>query len=166
MSSKYELISADRPSPGGKLLDGLEDCCKLSSWEGRGVTDGGPRVEPAIASFSSSFRDSKLCEWSNCGMPNKSWNTSEEKRYMFTHLLFTVNLLCLASKNSKNLACEQAHIWEHTCERQRANAKARHPAGRSLMRRRWQSRLRRSRTRPYHSCSIFALCRSHVCSQM
>lgn len=93
MSSKYELISGDRPTPDGKLLDGVEDLCTLSSGEGRGVTDGGPRVEPAIASFSSSFRDSKLCEASKCGMPNKSWNTSDEKRLMFTQLLFTVNLL-------------------------------------------------------------------------
>jgi len=78
MSSKEELISAGRATPGSKLLDGLEDWCKLSSWECRGVTDGGPRVEPAIASFSSSFKDSKLCEGSNCEMPNKSWNTSDE----------------------------------------------------------------------------------------
>ena len=86
MSSKYELISGDLPTPGSKLVGGVVDRRKLSSWEGRGVTAGGPRVEPAIASFSSSFRDSKLCEGSNCEIPNKSWNTSDEERLILTEI--------------------------------------------------------------------------------
>ena len=37
------------------------------------------------------------------------------------------------------IACKQAHIWEHTHERQRANSKAKRSFGRSLVTRREES---------------------------
>lgn len=72
MSSKYELISGARPAAVDKFLDGEGDDCTLSSSEGRGFSEGAPQDEPVIATVSSSFKDSKLCETSKCGMPNKS----------------------------------------------------------------------------------------------
>ena len=41
--------------------------------------------------------------------------------------------------NQPLLACKQAHIWEHTRERQRANSRAKRSFGRSLVTRREES---------------------------
>jgi len=72
MSSKYELISGDLPAAADTLFEGEGDVGTFSSSEGSGFSEGSPRDEPAIATVSSSFKDSKLCEVSRCDMPNRS----------------------------------------------------------------------------------------------
>lgn len=72
MSSKYELICGDRSAAVDKLFEGEGDVCTLPSSVGRGVRGRSPRDEPAIATASSSFKDSKLCAASTCGMLSKS----------------------------------------------------------------------------------------------
>ena len=48
--------------------------------------------------------------------PNHHWT-------IWTSFTMTTQQISCKNKASKVLACEQAHIWEHTRERQRANSK-------------------------------------------
>lgn len=74
MSSKNELISGDWSAADDKLFVGEGDANTLPSPTEKGFCS---RDEPAIATASSSFNDSKLCVASICGKTNnKAWNTS------------------------------------------------------------------------------------------
>ena len=71
-------------------------------------------------------------------------------------------MVCIGTHHvaSVPVACKQAHIWEHTRERQRANLKAKRSFGRSLVTRREES----EQSLKDRFAFEFALCHSLVCS--
>ena len=73
------------------------------------------------------------------GHSNFSYARYTEKRFTQIYRdLYVAAMLVPIWKPTETLACEQAQIWEHTLERKERIQKRGDPAGRSLVRGRWE----------------------------